>query len=393
MKTHLLPTEIITGEGSISAIKDIIERYNSTRVLVYLDPILKEIGLLDKVSKIIEKTNASYEFYTDIKPEPTIEDGDAAVKKARDFNADLVIGIGGGSCLDCAKTAAVLATHEGGVADYLDLTGEMVLNNSGIKTVLISSTTGTGAEVTANAVFSLGHTKDVITNKYLFADVAIVDPEVTYTMPPDVTASSGMDALIHAIESFTSKGASELTDALALEAIKKIYKNIRRAVWNGDDKKARSEMSWGCLIASLSYPNSLCHGVHSLSYPLGGLFKIPHGKSNAVLLPYVFDFLWPSCTEKMVRLAEAMEIPTDNLSDREISQKVVKEFYYLLKDIGLNTTIKEYGIKEEDIDSLAEDAIKQTRLLSKSPRKFNLEDIKNVYNAAYNGEIGGIKID
>lgn len=386
-KTHLLPTEIITGEGSIENIKDVAVKIDAKKILVYIDPALKKIGVMDKINQILAGIDAEIDFYSDLKPEPLIEDGNKAVEKAREFNADLVIGIGGGSCLDCAKTAAVIAKHEGTVADYLDLTGKKELDNSGIYKILIPSTTGTGAEVTPNAVFSLGNTKDVISNKFLFADTAIIDPEITYTMPPNVTASSGMDALIHAIESYTSLGASELTDVLALEAIKKIYKNIRRAVWNGSDKDARAEMSWGCLISSLSYPNSLCHGVHSLSYPLGGLFKIPHGASNAVLLPYVFDFLWPSCTDRMKDIALAIDLPIEGLSDREISIKLVNEFYNLNKDIGMFLTLKDYGIKESDIDSLAKDAIKQTRLLQRSPKRFSEEDIKDVYYAAFHGEL------
>lgn len=386
-QTHLLPTKIVTGEGSIENIKDVAISIDAKKILIYIDPVLKEIGVLNRVKSILSDLDSEIDFYSDLKPEPLVEDGDKAVEKAREFNADLVIGIGGGSCLDCAKTAAVIAKHEGSVADYLDLSGKKELDNSGIYKILIPSTTGTGAEVTPNAVFSLGNTKDVISNKFLFADTAIIDPEITYTMPSSVTASSGMDALIHAIESYTSLGASELTDVLALEAIKKIYKNIRRAVWNGKDKEARSEMSWGCLISSLSYPNSLCHGVHSLSYPLGGLFKIPHGASNAVLLPYVFDFIWPSCLDRMKEIAIAIDLPIEGLSDREISIKLVQEFYNLNKDIGLSTTIKDYGIKESDIENLAKDAIKQTRLLNRSPRKFNEEDIKNVYYAAFHEKL------
>lgn len=386
-KKHLLPTEIITGEDSLLYIQDVVDTYSSKTVIVFIDPILVKLGLKDRVEKLLVEKNVTSYFYTDINPEPTLDESDRAVDFVREAKADLVIGIGGGSCMDIAKTAATLATHPGYTGDYLNLTGEKKLEHSGVKKVLIPTTAGTGSEVTPNAVFGLGNTKDVISDKYLFADVAIIDPVLTYTMPPNVTASSGMDAFIHAVESYTSKGASDLTDVLALEAIKKIYKNIRRAVWNGEDTKARREMAWGCLIASLSYPNSLCHGVHSLSYPLGGEYKIPHGESNSVLFPYVFEFIWPSVVDRLKDIAIAIELPIENKSDRDICIMVVEEFYHLVNDIGLPISIAKYGITENDISKLARDAIKQTRLLAKSPRTLTLENIETIYRNALAGTL------
>ncbi len=174
--------------------------------------------------------------------------------------------------------------------------------------MLIPTTAGTGAEVTDIAVFSLADTKDVITHEYLLADYAIVDPVLTYTLPPRITAASGIDAFTHALEAYTSVQATPLTDTLALEAMRRIVGNIRRAVWNGQDKAAREQMALGSLFAGLSFFNAGVAGVHGLAYPLGGLFKLPHGESNAVLLPYVYDYIWPSCLEKMVQVAKIFNL-------------------------------------------------------------------------------------
>lgn len=387
MNTAIFTRKIITGEGSISGIDGLVDQFKPNKIMLFADPVIVQFGLIKKIEAILEKKGVEYKVYSDIKPEPTVQDGDKAIEAIRNYKAELVIGIGGGSCLDCTKVSATLAKHDGSLADYLNLTGTKKLSNPGIPKILIPTTAGTGAEVTFNAVFSLGYTKDVISDENILADVAIIDPELTYSVPPRVTAASGIDALTHALEAFTSKGATALTDTLALEAIRKINRNIRTAVWNGDDCKARGEMAWGSLIASLSYFNAGVHGVHALAYPLGGLFHISHGESNAVLLPYVFNYIWPACLEKMNVIATALDLPLEGKSEREIAIMVVKYMQDLIKDVGLPISIKEYGIKKSDFDELAKGAIEQTRLLELSPKQFKLKDIINIYEEAYEGVI------
>jgi len=381
------PNRVITGKGSVKSISNLIDDYGSKRVVLFADPIIVELDLTKDMENIFQEKNVDYQVYTDIVPEPSTEVGDNSVEAVREFNADLVVGIGGGSCLDCAKVAATLATNEGSVLDYLNLNGTKKITDDGVKKVLIPTTAGTGAEVTFNAVFSLGKTKDIISDDKLLASAAIIDPELTYSLPPKVTAGSGIDALCHAIESYTSKGATQLTDVLAIDAVKKIYKNIRTAVWNGDNKEARNEMAMGSLIASLSYFNSGVHAVHAFSYPLGGRYKIPHGESNAVLMPYIFDSIWPACVEKMRDLAVAMELPTTGKNDREIALEVVQTLKYLVEDVGLPVSIEEYGVKEANIDDLVSEAMEQTRLLGKSPRKIDEDTVMNIYKAAFLGKI------
>src|SRR5699024_3032559 len=211
------------------------------------------------------------------------------IKKIRENKYGLVIGVGGGSCLDIAKVAAVLSENEGEISDYLNLTGTKQLKLKGLPKILIPTTAGTASEVTDTSVFALHDTKDVISHPYLIADYVIVDFALTYTLPKKVTAASGIDALTHAIESYTSKFSSPITDLLALKSIKLISANIKKAVFDGKDAQARENMALGSLLAGISFYNAGVAGVHGLSYPLGGLYKIPHGESNALLLPYVYD--------------------------------------------------------------------------------------------------------
>jgi alcohol dehydrogenase class IV len=387
MHTFVSPQKIVTGEGSVKKIGEIARDFKAKKVMIFADPVVVDFGLSKRIEEVLQTENIEFKLYTDIKPEPPLEVGNRAVNAVRELDADLVIGMGGGSCLDITKAASVLAKNEGSVSDYLNLTGTKKLNYRGLPKVLVPTTAGTGAEITDIAVFSLEDTKDVITHEFLLSDVSIIDPELTYTLPPRVTAASGVDALTHAIEAFVSVNATDLTDALALEAIRKITKSVRTAVWNGNDKVARREMSWGSMIAGLSFYNAGVAGVHALAYPLGGLFKIPHGESNAVLLPYVFDYIWPSCLPKMKILAKEFGLPVHGKSDRDVALSVVQALQDLVKDVGLPTSLSEYGIKDSDLGPLSENGIKQKRLLARSPRPFTIETILQVYGAAHKGEL------
>ncbi len=387
MNPFVSPQTLITGEGVLTEVVEQIRKFGASKAMIYADPGVVKAGLVTRLEHTLQLGEIDYELFTDVVPEPPLHIANHAVQVLRKSNADIIIGIGGGSTLDIAKACAVLSSHEGKVEDYLNLTGTKKLVHKGLPKILIPTTAGTGSEVTDIAVFSLDTTKDVITDPYLLADTAIVDYELTYSLPPRITASTGVDALTHAIEAYTSIHASELTDTLALDAIKRIGKNIRTAVWNGSDKEARKQMALGSLQAGLSFYNAGVAGVHALAYPLGGLFKIPHGESNAVLLPYVFEYIWPSCLGKMGNVAEALGLKVDHLSDREAAIKAVEELYNIVKDVGIPTTIKEFGIKESDIEQLTRDAVKQTRLLARSPKAYTEKDIRAVYGKAFEGKL------
>jgi alcohol dehydrogenase len=379
------PMHIYHGEGSLNKLADIIKAYSCEKVFLLTDPVLKDLGVIEPILLLLEQQNIKVHLSTQVVPEPSLKVGNQVVDEIRNSKAELVIGVGGGSALDLAKAAAVLAENEGYVQDYLNLSGGKKFSCRGLPKILIPSTAGTGAEVTDIAVFSLEETKDVITHEFLLADYAIVDPVLTYTLPPRVTAASGIDAFTHALEAYTSINATPLTDTLALEAMRRIVGSIRTAVWNGKDRAAREQMALGSLFAGLSFHNAGVAAVHALAYPLGGLFKLPHGESNAVLLPYVYDDIWHACVDKMVKVAEIFKLPSDGKSDRELAKDVVRSLLDLVQDVGLPTTLESYHIQRGDIMVLAENGIKQKRLLNRSPKPFTIETIEKIYRNAFDG--------
>lgn len=235
------------------------------------------------------------------------------------------------------------------------------------------------------SVLSLESTKDVVTHDYLVADVAIVDPQLTLSLPPKVTAATGVDALTHAIEAYISVNASPVSDALALQAIRLISSSLRTAVFDGTNKQARTDLSYGSYLAGLAFFNAGVTGVHALAYPLGGQFHIAHGDANAVLLPYVMNYIRSSCVQRMKEIYEAMGFCAINLSQEEASIKCVDELKRLVGDVHIPSTLQQFNIPKHALKNLTEDAIKQSRILARSPFPLLKEDIFNIYTAAYAG--------
>lgn len=376
-----------TGWGCLSQLLLEVKKFNAHNILIVTDPLLKEIGLTDNVEKPLIEKGYTTTIYTDIAPEPPLAIGEKLVDFTRKHPFDLVIGVGGGSALDLAKLAAVLAKHDGKVADYLNLTGTKTLDNKGLPKILIPTTSGTGSEVTNISVLSLDTTKDVVTHDYLLADVAIVDPALTISLPSKVTAATGVDALTHAIEAYVSVNANAVTDALALQAIRLISQSIRTAVHNGQDKQARTDMSYGSYLAGLAFFNAGVAGVHALAYPLGGQFHIAHGDSNAVLLPYVMGYIRQSCEKRMKDILDAMGISSSYLSQEEASYKCVDALQQLVQDVKIPSTLQGFNIPSSALEQLTEDATKQTRILARSPMPLKREDIYQIYQAAFDGVV------
>ncbi len=376
-----------TGWGSLKQLLPEVEKYAPQRILVVTDPVLKDIGVLEKVRQPLELAGYSVDSYTDILPEPPLAIGEKLVSYTKEHGFDLVIGLGGGSALDLAKLTSVLSSHDGSVADYLNLSGKKQVTEKGLPKILIPTTAGTGSEVTNISVLSLDRTKDVITHDYLLADAAIVDPELTVSVPAKVTAATGIDALTHAIEAYVSVNASATTDGLALQAIRLISRSIRRAVANGEDREARIDMSNGSYIAGLAFFNAGVAGVHALAYPLGGQFHIAHGDSNAVLLPYVMGYIRKSCTKRLGDVLNALGGNSHYLSEEEASYECVHQLEKLVQDVGIPRTLGGFDIPSTALDSLTEDALKQKRLLARSPLPLREADIRTIYQAAFEGKV------
>jgi alcohol dehydrogenase class IV len=374
-----------TGWGALKQLLPAVGNYAPTNFLVVTDPMLAKIGLAKRVADPLELAGYEVAMYTDIVPEPPLAAGESLVAFTRENGFDMVIGVGGGSALDLAKLAAVLAAHEGPVADYLNLTGTRNIEKKGLPLILIPTTSGTGSEVTNIAVLSLETTKDVVAHDFMLADVAIVDPELTLSIPPRITAATGIDALTHAVEAYVSRNANPVTDALALQAIRLIARSLRKAVENGQDQQARSDMSYGSFLAGLAFFNAGVAGVHALAYPLGGQFHIAHGESNAVLLPYVMHYIRSSCEARMADILDALGGNSSFLSDKEASYKCVEELMRIVSDVGIPSTLGGFHIPESALDALVADGVKQKRLLARSPMPLLETDIRKIYESAFAG--------
>lgn len=373
---------LVTGSGSISKIGEEAKKLNATKVIIITDKVIRQTGLLSKVINPLEEAGLATDIIDDVVPEPPFENLEQMITQIEGKGYDLLVGVGGGSALDIAKVLSIMLTnHE----DVRDLVGIEKVKNPGVPTILVPTTSGTGSEVTYNAIFTdiRDKVKKGIVSPYLLPKVAIVDPELTLTVPPSVTAATGMDALVHAVESYTAIRAGELTDGIALQAIKLISRSLRKAVYNGKDLKAREDMAMGSLLAGISLGNAGVGAVHALAYPLGGKFKVPHGVANSLLLPFVMKYNAVADLEKFAEVAKAMGENVEGLSLREAADRAVQALAQLSKDVGIPSSLKEVGVTASDISDLAEEASKIDRLLNNNPRWLTVKEIKKIYEEAY----------
>lgn len=371
------------GWNTVEQVNNEMKNLQVEKVLVISDDVLLEI---DSVKKVIARMKEEYLvcIYADVEPEPTLECAQRLVDFMKSDKFDCVIGIGGGSILDLAKLAAVLSQHEGQVSEYLNLTGTKQITKKGLPKILIPTTSGTGSEVTNISVLALPGTKDVVVHDYMIADVAIVDPQLTLTVPAKITAATGADALTHAVEAFLSVQSNSVTDGLAEKAISLISSSLKTAVDYGKDEAARINLSEGSFIAGLAFFHAGVAGVHALAYPLGSKFHIPHGESNAVLLPYVISYIAESCPLKMKKIASFLDKGYSD--DKNYDQnEYLQLFKKLIEEIALPTSLSSYGITEDDLEELTLDALKQSRLLARSPLALEKEDIYAIYKNAFDG--------
>lgn len=385
--TMLLNTTMIKnthhGWGSLSQLAELIAPFNVRNILLITDPFLTQNGVVEQVKESLPEYDLT--LFDEIEAEPTLMLAEELVSFVKAQRAELIIGLGGGSALDLAKLAAVLASHEGAVREYLNLSGDREINKKGLPTVLIPTTSGTGSEVTDLSVLSLEGSKDVVAHHYLLADCVLIDPKLTLTVPPRVTAATGVDALTHAIESYLSINADPITDSLALYAIRLISRSLQLAVEDGNNRAARTDLSYGSYLAGLSFFNAGVAGVHALAYPLGGQFKISHGESNALLLPHVMEYIRSSSAERLRDIYGAMGFDIAKLDADSASQYAIRAIRELVEAVGIPSSLQAYGIKESALESLTEDALKQTRLLARSPMPLQREDILKIYQIAWQG--------
>ena len=372
---------VFFGPGSAAKLEEESRALGAKHALVVTDKGIREAGLLDHALEPLRAAGAEVDVYDDVPPEPPIEALEKCFDAYRKQKFDLVVGIGGGSPLDVAKSMSVLLTNEGEVRDYL---GIDLVPKPGTPSIMIPTTAGTGAEATPNAIFSIEEekVKKAIVSSHVIADVAILDPALTVGLPPKQTAASGVDALTHCLETYVSLNATPISEMFSLEGMRLISRSIRSAVHNGRDLEARANMLLGSYYGGVCLAGASAGAIHALSYPLGGRCHVPHGFGNAMLFPHVMEFNFISDLNKFAVIAETLGEDVDGLSVREAAEVSVDAVRTLCEDVGVPTTLRELDLDASVIPELAEAAAQITRILDFNPRRMTKEDIIGVYERA-----------
>jgi len=367
--------QMVFRNGSAAELGALAASKVGARILVVTDKTIRELGLLDEALADLKASNVAVTIYDGVEPDPPVRCIDTAVTAGRAAEVTGVIGFGGGSVMDTAKMAAYLL-RSGQPLD--ECYGVEQCTGERLPLVLVPTTAGTGAEMTPIAVLTKSETEKMgVASHQLLPDLAVLDPLLTLTVPPDQTAATGIDAMVHAIEAYTTKlKKNPVSDALALEALRLLSNNIRTVMDDPKNVAARGEMLLGAMIAGQSFANAPCAAVHALAYPLGVRFHVTHGLSNSVMLAPVLQFNRSHCEAEYARLGKVIfgEASADAL---------ITGFEKLGPSLGLPAKLRELGISEADLDVMANDAMAQTRLLQNKPRDVSEADARAIYGDAW----------
>lgn len=378
-----MSAKIRFGIGISKSIADVCAEFGSKKIFVVTDSMIIKTNILESIKDSFEKANLPYEIYSDIVPDPAIEIVDALADVLRKSGADLVVAVGGGSPIDAAKSICMLQTNEGSVRDYL-FGGDKTVTNQSMPLICIPTTAGSGSEMTASAVITdnQNQIKLSVTHDYLIPKIALIDPLLHVGMPGFITATTGIDALTHAIEAFVSLNASLVSDAMALHAIRIIGKYLRTAVANGNDIEARSNMAVASSMAATAFFNGGLGVVHGIAQSMGGVAHVPHGVANSLILPYAMERNVVGNLEKFKEIAVALGENVEGISLREAADKAPAAILKLAQDVKIPLKLKEVGVTREQFP----DIIKGTmayRLLAINPCKLGEKDILDILEKAY----------
>lgn len=379
MNRFILNETSYHGSGAINAIPDEIKGRGLSKILVASDPDLVKFGVTQKVTDILDKAGIDYKLYSDIKPNPTIENVQSGVEVYKEYGADGIVAIGGGSSMDTAKAIGIIINNPE-FADVRSLEGVAPTKCKSVPIIAVPTTAGTAAEVTINYVItdSEKNRKMVCVDVHDIPVIAVVDPDMMSTMPKGLTAATGMDALTHAIEGYITKGAWELSDMFHLKAIEVISRSLRDAVNN--TKEGREGMALGQYIAGMGFSNVGLGIVHSMAHPLGALYDTPHGVANAIILPTVMEYNAPATGDKYKYIAKAMGVDgVEEMSVEEYRKAAIDAVKQLSKDVGIPADLKEI-VKPEDIPFLAQSAFDDA-CRPGNPRDTSVEEITELYKS------------
>jgi len=368
-----LATRIEYGVGLCDSIGDILKDLGASRILIVTDPGIEKSGLLDGISARLKEKEIIFGVFDSVEPNPRDTNVEACARAARSLNADWLLAVGGGSPMDCAKAAAVLATHEGKIKDF---EGVENIPGDALPLAAVPTTSGTGSEVTMSSVITdtSENYKFSIRNRKIAPRIALADPRMTATMPPSLTASTGMDALTHAIEAFTAKPANPLSDAAALYAVEMISRHLVNAFSRPGDISARAGMLLGSLIAGIAFSRSDVGSVHCIAESLGGMYDLPHGLCNAIMLPAVMEYNLDFCAERYARIASAMG--EKYATDGEGAMKSVETVRRLAREVKL-PPFRSLGISEDNFGLIAGNSVRNGSNQS-NPRPMKESDYTNL---------------
>lgn len=373
-----IPSYISGGEGCIHNVPDIISKEHASRIMVFTDKGIRATGLLDVLTGILDGTTAEYRIFDDLTPEPAYQDVERVMDEAAGYDGDLIIAIGGGSVMDAAKLCSVLKG-----ADYTvrDLLQDPTIAQKQIKTLMIPTTCGTGSEATCNAIVAIPEeqSKKGIVNDNMIPDYVFLDSQMIRRLPQSIIAATGVDALAHVVECYTSLKATPFSDTYAMAGARLIFHNIREAYNDADNMEAKSNMMLGAFYGGVAITGSGTTAVHALSYPLGGKYHIAHGVSNAILFAHVMEFNKDACKDRLAALCDGVfpELAARSIDDK--ADYMIAQIADIVKATNIPTDLNQFGVKMEDLNFLVAAGADQKRLLVNNMKELSLEDIRNIY--------------
>jgi len=383
-KAHVFysPNKVLFGPNTTRNTGAEALQLGGKRAMIITDPGVVQAKLIGPIRASLEASRIPFAIYDEVKPEPPVRCVEEAAEKLRSEKCDILIGVGGGSSMDVTKAVSLKATNEMSV---LEMCGMDLVKKRGVPKILIPTTSGTGSEITRVSVLinEKENVKTVINSLYTLADVAIVDPLLTLTVPPKVTADTGMDALVHAIETYVALSATPFSDILAERAIGWIARYLPVAYAKGSNLEARYYLSLASTVAGMAFASGGLGAVHALAYPVGTEFRLSHGRSNAIMLPHVMRYNLSGNPDKYAEIAGCMEEELGGLSMMEAAEASVEAVEELLARVGISYRLRDYGIPKEAIPKLVRGAMIFARLFVPNPRDLKEEDVRKVFEDAY----------
>ncbi|WBA10437.1 L-threonine dehydrogenase [Salinivibrio kushneri] len=378
--TFFIPAVNLMGAGCLAEAADAIQSHGFKKALIVTDKVLNQIGVVKQIAGLLDSRQVDCVVYDGTQPNPTTENVAQGLALLHENQCDCVISLGGGSPHDCAKGIALVATNGGKIGDYegVDQSAKPQL-----PLIAINTTAGTASEITRFCIITdeARHIKMAIVDKHTTPIISVNDPELMLAKPASLTAATGMDALTHAIEAYVSTAATPITDAVALKAMTLIQEHLRTAVADGQNIEAREQMAYAQFMAGMAFNNASLGYVHAMAHQLGGFYDLPHGVCNAVLLPHVQRYNAQVCAERLRDVATAMGVDTENMTADEGAKAAIQAIQSLSTDVGIPAGLNELGAKQEDIDVLTENALKDACGFT-NPKQATHDEIAKIFMEA-----------